>query len=244
MEDSPIGLDKWLLGMWLVASAKNGISSHELHRALGITQKSAWFLVQRIRLALQSGTIEKLSGEVEADETYIGGKVRNMHVDRKRKRGRGTGGVGKAIVMGLLERGKSKASRVQMKHVPNARRQTVQAEVRQHVAAGSHVFTDALPSYNGLNSDYVHEAIDHAREYVRGNVHTNGLENFWCLLKRCFKGTYVSVEPFHLFRYLDEQAFRFNNREDNDGERFLKAVGGIVGRRLTYRQLTGGDCGN
>ena len=131
-----------------------------------------------------------------------------------------------------------------MKHVPNARRQTIQAEVRQHVAAGSHVFTDALLSYNGLNSDYVHEAIDHAREYVRGNVHTNGLENFWCLLKRCFKGTYVSVEPFHLFRYLDEQAFRFNNREDNDGERFLKAVGGIVGRRLTYCQLTGGDCRN
>jgi transposase-like protein len=187
---------------------------------------------------LQSGSIEKLSGEVEADETYIGGKVRNMHADKKRKRGRGTGGVGKAIVMGLLERSKAKASRVQMKHVPNARRQTVQSEVRQHVAAGSHVFTDALPSYNGLNQEYVHEAIDHAREYVRGNVHTNGLENFWCLLKRCFKGTYFSIEPFHLFRYLDEQAFRFNNREDNDGERFLKAVSGIVGRRLTYKGLT------
>ncbi len=240
MEDSPIGLDKWLLGIWLVASAKNGISSHELHRALGVTQKSAWFLEQRIRLALQSGAIEKLSGEVEADETYIGGKVRNMHADKRRKRGRGTGGVGKAIVMGLLERSKDKASRAQLKHVPNARRQTVQAEVRQHVSAGSHVFTDALPSYNGLNSDYIHQAIDHAREYVRGNVHTNGLENFWCLLKRCFKGTYVSVEPFHLFRYLDEQAFRFNNREDNDGERFQKAVSGIVGRRLTYQQLMGG----
>jgi transposase-like protein len=219
-----IGLDKWLLGIWLVASAKNGISSHELHRALGITQKSAWFLAQRIRLALQSGTIEKLSGEVEADETYIGGKVRNMHADKKRKRGRGTGGVGKAIVMGLLER----KGKVKLKHVANARRITVQGEIRQHVAAGSHIFTDALPSYNGLNSDYVHQAIDHAREYVRGNVHTNGLENFWCLLKRCFKGTYVSVEPFHLFRYLDEQAFRFNNREDNDGERFLKAVFSII----------------
>jgi len=183
-----------------------------------------------------------LSGEIEADETYIGGKVRNMHVEQKRKRGRGTGGVGKAIVMGLLERrSKVKASTVKMKHVPNARRGTVQYEVRQNVAAGSHVFTDALPSYNGLNQDYVHQAIDHAKEYVRGNVHTNGLENFWCLLKRCFKGTYVSVEPFHLFRYLDEEVFRFNNREDNDGERFLKAIGGVAGRRLTYQQLTGGN---
>jgi transposase-like protein len=128
---------------------------------------------------------------------------------------------------------------VKLKHIQNARRVTVQDEVRQHVEAGSQVFTDALPSYNGLNKDYVHQAIDHAREYVRGNVHTNGLENFWCLLKRCFKGTYVSVEPFHLFRYLDEQAFRFNNREDNDGERFKKVVSGIVGRRLTYKGLTG-----
>jgi transposase-like protein len=196
-----------------------------LHRALGITQKSAWFLAHRIRLALQNGTFEKLSGEIEADETYIGGKVRNMHADKKRKRGRGTGGVGKAIVMGLLERNsKNKASAVKLKHVQNARRSTVQGEIRQHVAAGSHVFTDALPSYKGLNSDYVHKAIDHAKEYVRGNVHTNGLENFWCLLKRGIRGTYVSVEPFHLFRYLDEQAFRFNERETTDSERFLKAI--------------------
>jgi transposase-like protein len=248
MEDSPIGLDKWLLGMWLVASAKNGISSYELHRALGITQKSAWFLVQRIRLALQSGTIEKLSGEVEADESYIGGKVRSMNAkQRKKGRGRiGTGGLGKAIVMGLLERGKNgKASKVKMKHVPTARRGIVQYEIRQHVAPGSQIFTDALRSYNGLNQNYVHEVIDHAKEYVRGNIHTNGLENFWCLLKRCFKGTYVSVEPFHLFRYLDEQSFRFNNREDNDGERFMKAVSGITGRRLTYKQLIGAnDDGN
>jgi transposase-like protein len=240
MEDSAIGLDKWLLGIWLVASAKNGISSYELQRALGITQKSAWFLEHRIRLALESGTIEKLSGEIEADESYIGGRVRNMHANKKRKRGRGTGGVGKAIVMGLLERsGKNKASKVKMKHVPNARRGTVQYEIRQNVTVGSQVFTDALPSYNGLNQDYVHQEIDHAKEYVRGNVHTNGLENFWCLLKRCFKGTYVSVEPFHLKRYLDEEVFRFNNREDNDGERFMKAMGGIVGRRLTYLGLTG-----
>jgi len=240
MEDSPIALGNWLVGTWLIVSAKNGISSYELHRTLGLTQKSAWFLGHRIRLALQNGTFEKLSAEIEADESYLGRKVRNMHADKKRKRGRGTGGVGKVIIMGLLERRKDdKSSTVKLKHVPNARRSTVQGEIRQHVADGSHVFTDALPSYNGLNSDYVHETIDHAREYVRGNVHTNGLENFWCLLKRSIRGTYVSVDQPHLFRYLDEQAYRFNERETTDSERFLKAVPSIIGRRLTYKGLTG-----
>lgn len=200
LEDSAISFDKWICAFWLIANAKNGVSSYEIGRALDVTQKTGWFMLQRIRLAMQNGTLEKLSGEVEADETYIGGKVRNMHVDRKRKRGRGTGGVGKAIVMGLLER----KGKIKLKHIINAKRSTVQGEIRQHVAPGSYIFTDALPSYNGLNNEFVHEAIDHAKEYVRGNVHTNGLENFWCLLKRCFKGTYVSVEPFHLFRYLDE----------------------------------------
>jgi len=143
--------------------------------------------------------------------------------------------MGKAIVMGLLER----KGKVKVKHIPNAKRGTVQYEIRQHVTPGSNVFTDALRSYNGLGSDYIHEAIDHAKEYVRGNVHTNGLENFWCLLKRCFKGTYVSVEPFHLFRYLDEQAFRFNEREDTDQGRFVKVISNIIGKRLTYAQLIG-----
>ncbi|MDX1951173.1 MAG: IS1595 family transposase [Verrucomicrobiota bacterium] len=236
-EDSALPLNKWLTAIWLIANAKNGVSSYEIHRALGVTQKTGWFMLQRIRLAMQTGTFEKFSGIVEADETYIGGLARNMHVSRNRKRGRGTGGVGKQIVMGLLERG----GKVKAKHVPNARRATVQGEVRQHVAVGSHVFTDALASYAGLNGDYIHKAIDHAECYVKGNVHTNGLENFWCLLKRCIKGTYVSVEPFHLFRYLDEEVFRYNNRKDNDGLRFLKAVDGIAGRRLTYKQLTGDE---
>ena len=178
---------------------------------------------------------EKLTGEIEADETYIGGKVRNMHVDKQRKRGRGTGGVGKAIVMGLLQR----HGKVKVRHIPNARRDTVQQEVRANVEPGSKVYTDALPSYNGLNRDFIHEAINHAECYVRGSVHTNGLENYWSLLKRGIRGTYVSVEPFHLFRYLDEQAFRFNFREENDAWRFLKAVGSIFGKRLTYSQLIG-----
>jgi transposase-like protein len=235
-EDSALGFDKWLPAFWMIVNAKNGISSCELGRALGVTQKTAWFMLHRIRLAMQNGSMDKLSGEVEADETYIGGKARSMNTVQRRKRGRGTGGVGKEIVMGLLERG----GKIKLKHVANARRQTVQAEVRQHVEAGSQVFTDALPSYNGLNQDYVHQAIDHAKEYVRGNVHTNGLENFWSLLKRGIRGTYISVEPFHLFRYLDEQAFRFNERENNDSERFLKGIVGIIGRRLQYAKLIGG----
>jgi len=179
--------------------------------------------------------MDKLSGEVEADETYIGGKARSMNSTQRSKRGRGTGGVGKEIVMGLLERG----GKIKLKHVANARRGILQSEIRENVEVGSQVFTDALPSYNGLNKDYAHEAIDHAREYVRGNVHTNGLENFWSLLKRGIRGTYISVEPFHLFRYLDEQAFRFNERENNDAGRFLKGIVGIIGRRLQYAKLTG-----
>jgi transposase-like protein len=235
LEDSALKLDKWLAAICMIANAKNGVSSYEVHRSIGVTQKTAWFMLQRIRLAMQTGTFEKLSGEVEADETYIGGRARNMHPERNQRRGRGRGGVGKAIVMGLLQR----HSRVKVKHIPDAKRNTVQAEIRQHVVPGSQVFTDELMSYNGLNRDYVHEAINHAECYVRGNVHTNGLENFWSLLKRCIRGTYVSVEPFHLFRYLDEQAFRFNLREGNDAWRFVQAVRGIIGKRLTYDTLIG-----
>jgi transposase-like protein len=234
-EDSALGFDKWLPAFWMIVNAKNGVSSCELARSLGVTQKTAWFMLHRIRLAVQNGDIGKLSGQVEADETYIGGKVRMMNHARRSKRGRGTGGVGKEIVMGLLER----KGRVKLKHVTNAKRGTLQYEVRQHVQPGSQVFTDALPSYNGLAKDYVHEAIDHAREYVRGNVHTNGLENFWSLLKRTIRGTYVSVEPFHLFRYLDEQAFRFNERENTDSGRFLKGIIGVIGKRLQFSKLIG-----
>jgi transposase-like protein len=237
-EDSALGFDKWLPAFWMIVNAKNGISSCELARALGVTQKTAWFMLHRIRLAMQNGSMEKLSGEVEVDETYIGGKARMMNSAQRGKRGRGTGApgmVGKEIVMGILER----VGKIKLKHVANARRHTVQTEIRQNVEASSQVFTDALRSYNGLSKDYTHEAIDHAREYVRGNVHTNGLENFWSLLKRGIRGTYISVEPFHLFRYLDEQAFRFNERENTDSGRFLKGIIGIIGRRLQYAKLIG-----
>jgi transposase-like protein len=235
-EDSPIGLDKWLSAVWMIVADKNGISSYEVGSALGVTQKTAWFMMHRIRLALQSGSFEKMAGEIEADETYIGGKARYMHKDKRARKITGTGGMGKVAVMGLLER----HGEVRLKVMPNVRKSGLQAEVRANVEAGSNLYTDALLSYEGLDAEYVHQVIDHAEAYARGNVHTNGLENFWSLLKRGIKGTYVSVEAFHLFRYLDEQAFRYNNRKDMDNaDRFNLALSQIVGKRLTYAQLTG-----
>jgi transposase-like protein len=240
MEDSPICLDKWLVAIWMIANAKNGISSYEIHRALGVTQKTAWFLLHRIRLAMQQGTWEKLSGEVEVNETYIGGKAKNMHKGKRQVAGRGT--VGKAIVMGLLARtSEQKLSQVQTKVVPNTKKETLLPEIQAHVEEGSDVFTDALASYAGISSEYLHEAIDHAVEYARGRVHTNGMENYWSPVKRCLGGTYVSVDPDHLPKYLGEQAFRFNEREDKDAGRFRTASGSIAGRRLTHRELTGKD---
>ncbi len=235
MEDSPIGLDKWLTAMWQIVNCKNGISSCEVHRAIGVTQKSAWFMDHRIRFALGMDSGEKLSGHVEADETFIGGKARNMHLGARKRRITGTGTKDKTAVMGIMERG----GKVRTSVVANRKRHALQTEVRKHVEAGSALYTDALLSYEGLASDYAHQVIDHAVAYVDGQVHTNSLENFWSLLKRGISGTYVSVEPFHLFRYLDEQAYRFNNRNMTDAERFDIAVQGIVGKRLTFDQLTG-----
>ncbi|PYV68884.1 MAG: IS1595 family transposase [Acidobacteria bacterium] len=238
MEDSPIGIDKWLVAMWLILSAKNGISSYELGKAVGVTQKTAWFLNHRIRFALHSGSIEKMSGICEADESYIGAKARYMHKDKRT--GVGHAGLRKTAVQGILERGTGeKHSRVVLKVVPNTRRPELCGNVREHIEKGSTVCTDALMSYDDLERDYDRRVIDHAESYAHGHVHTNCLENFWSLLKRALKGPYVNVEPFHLFRYLDEQAFRFNERKLTDSERFLAAVPSIVGRRLTYRGLTG-----
>jgi transposase-like protein len=212
-EDSPLGLDKWLTAMWQIVNCKNGISSYEVHRAIGITQKSAWFMDHRIRFALGIGPGEKASGHVEADETFIGGKARNMHRDVREKKITGTGGKDKTAVMGILERGKDgKPSQVRTNVVANRRKKALQAEVRQHVQAGSALYTDALKSYDGL-TEFEHGVIDHAEKYVDGQIHTNGLENFWSLLKRGLHGTYVSVEPFHLFRYLDEQMYRFQQSQ-------------------------------
>ena len=237
-EDSPLGLDKWLPVIWLLVNCKNGISSWEVHRAIGVTQKTAWFMLQRGRLALQDLSANKLAGEVEVDETYIGGKARNMHKDRKLKTlgGKGGGAVGKTAIQGLLMRHGKAHARV----VGEAKRGVLVENVKEVVDAGSKVYTDEAVAYFGMLDEFDHQIINHAEAYVKGNVHTNGIENFWSLLKRGLNGTYVSVEPYHLFRYVDEQAFRFNNREEmDDSGRFTAVMKQIVGRRLTYKQLIG-----
>jgi len=234
-EDSKLGLDKWLPAVWLIANSKNGISSHELGRALGVTQKSAWFMLHRIRLAMQTGSFDKLDGTVEVDETFIGGKARNMHPDVRKRKITGTGGKDKAVVVGVKQRGGEMRAAV----VPDTKRATLQEHVAAHVEPGSAVYTDALRSYSGLDKDYTHETVDHAETYVNGQVHTNGAENFWSLLKRGLHGTYVHVEPFHLFRYLDERVFTFNQRDLTDLGRFATVLRLASGRRLTYAELTG-----
>jgi transposase-like protein len=243
MEDSAISLDKWLMAMWLVTNCKNGISSYEIARDVKVTQKSAWFMLHRIRLAMQDEHLgSKLGGEVEADETFIGGKARNMHksVHARRITGSGQSFRDKTIVMGILERG----GHVRTQVIPDRQKDTLHPIVKQHVATGSALFTDEMGGYKGLSEEYQHGIIDHAVKYVDGRVHTNGLENFWSLLKRGLSGTYVAVEPFHLFRYLDEQVFRFNNRATKeskvtDADRFDMVVRKLVGKRLTFAALTG-----
>lgn len=234
-EDSPIPLDKWLAAIWMIANSKNGVSSHEMARSLGITQKSAWFVLHRVRLAMQTGTFQKFDGTVEVDETFIGGKARNMHKQIRRQKITGTGGKDKTAVAGVLQRGGEVRAHV----VADRTKPILQNYVRSHVEEGSHVYTDSLNSYSGLDEDYDHEVVDHAEFYVNGKVHTNGIENFWSLLKRGLRGTYVSVEPFHLFRYLDERAFTYNRRKANDMTRFRWVLGQVAGRRLTYAHLTG-----
>jgi transposase-like protein len=241
-EDSPIPLSKWLPAMWMLVNCKNGVSSYEIARDLGVTQKTAWFMLHRLRLAIHAKSFDKMDGTIEADETYIGGKARNMHASKKRriemKRGRSI--AGKVAVMALLERhGKEASSQVRLHVLHSLKRREVQGIVRDNVEQGATLHTDAFHSYTGLIADYTHKVIDHAETYVDGEVHTNSCENFWSLLKRALKGTYVSVEPFHLFRYLDEQAYRFNNRKLSDGVRFVQACAQVFGRRLTYTTLTG-----
>ncbi len=238
-EDSALPLDKWFVAIWAIANCKNGISSYELHRALGITQKSAWFMLHRIRLAMKAGSISMPShGSFETDETLMGGLEKNMHAHKKSgKTGRGTG---KAVVMAIVRRKTAGShSKVKTVHVKDASQNSLQPIITGSIEPGSHLYTDAWQGYRGLGEEYKHQVVDHAVEYVRGVVHTNSAENFFSLLKRTIKGTYVSVEPFHLGAYLDEQAFRFNERGDNDGGRFTTLLGSVFGLRLTYKELTG-----
>jgi transposase-like protein len=254
-EDSPISLTKWLPALWLLVNCKNGISSYEVAKDLGITQKSAWFVLHRLRLVLKSANLgTKLGsndgGEVEVDETFVGGKLKNMHRSRANKLNKIKSGAGyetrvhhenKTVVMGMLDRD---SRQVRAKVVPNVKRETLQNEILQNVKYGSAVYTDQAVAYDTLHRRYIHDTVNHAETYVKGRVHTNGLENFWSLMKRNLAGTYVCVEPFHLDRYLDEQMFRFNNRATkdnplNDSDRFLLALSQVSNKRLTFKELTG-----
>jgi transposase-like protein len=233
-EDSPIPLSKWLPALWMYSAFKKGVSSHQLARNLGVTQKTAWFMSHRIRLAMEIGNFNRpLSGEVEVDETFVGGKARFQH-ESKRKH-IGAGPIGKVAVMGLLERHGDVRAYV----IPSRKKGTVQKEVRASVAPGSAVYSDSLRSYDGLAADYIHQVIDHAEGYVRDRVHTNGLENFWSLFKRMIYGTHHNVMPDHLDRYLDEATYRFNSRGVSDTSRFTEATARGIGKRITYRQLIG-----
>jgi transposase-like protein len=237
-EDSPLGLDKWFVAVWSITNAKNGISSCELARALGVTQKTAWFMLHRVRLAMKTRSFNKIGGKggvVEADETYIGGLKQNMH-DAKRFALKGTGSKGKSIVVGLLDRTTRKVRAKVIEGTAN--RPTLHAVIHKHIEPGTQLCTDALSAYRGLDEQYIHSVIDHAVAYAEDHVHTNGLENFWSILKRALKGTYIHTSPEHLFRYLDEQILRFNERKGNDAQRFNHVMQFVPGRRITYRELT------
>jgi len=240
-EDSALPLDKWFVAIWAVANCKNGISSYELARAIGVTQKSAWFMLHRIRVAMDaSGSADKFDGVVESDETYIGGLAKNMHAKKRKARvTRGAMADDKAAIMGILQRANGEVpSRVLARVIKYADRKTVQGLIRQHVQPGAQLMTDGLLAYRSLKADYVHQYVDHATYYVRGAVHSNGIENFWSLLKRSIKGTYVSVDPIHVQRYASEQVFRFNERKSDDLGRFQSVLGSVNGKRLTYKDLT------
>jgi transposase-like protein len=251
MEDSPIGLDKWMTAFWLLANAKNGISSHELGRSLGVTQTTAWFMLQRIREVMKADTSYKFggngSGPVESDETFIGPNPYKMHRSRKLRakcgRGQGTryGYINKTAIFGILDR---ELRQVRANVVPNVKRETLQNAILNNVEHGATIYTDDAVGFDDLHKNFVHEVVNHAKEYVNGQVSTQGLENFWSLTKRMLRGTYIAVEPFHLDRYLSEQVFRFNNRATqnnplNDADRFSLAMSQVVGHRLTYNELTG-----
>jgi transposase-like protein len=241
-EECRLPIDKCLVAIWLEVNAKNSISSYEIARSLGVTQKTGWFLLHRIRHALHVGSFDKkLQGVVEADETFVGGLAKNMHKKEREVKIKGTGGSNKTAVMGLLERHDGKKhSTVRAEVVSNTRRESLHAVIHKNVEPGTTIYTDAWQAYRQLGTTFTHDFVDHAEAYVKDKViHTNGLENFWALFKRCIKGTHVSIEPFHLAAYVNSEAFRFNNRKTDDGTRFYRALQGTPDKRLDYRTLIG-----
>lgn len=242
-EDSPLGLDIWLIALWMLCNCRNGVSSYEIARATGIAQKNAWFVLQRLRFVLKDTRPVPMGvGEanpVEADECFVGGNPRKMHRSRRLQRQIGGNGYAdKTTIFGMLERG---TRQVRASVIPNVKRETLQKKILENVGFGATVYTDGWPGYEGLKGvDFVHETVNHMEEYVRGQVSTQAIENFWSCLKRTLGGTYIAVEPFHMDRYLDEQMFRFNNRIGmDDGKRFMKALSQVSGKRLTWNDLTG-----
>ena len=246
MEDSALGLDRWMMTAWMIATCKNGVSSYEIARNIGVTQKSAWFMLHRLREAMKGGLMLKTklggNGPIEVDETHVGPKPQKMHRSRRLKVHGSSRKDTTAVVMGMLDR---ESRQVRAMVVPNVKRETLLNEILNQIEGGSTVYTDGAPVYDHLAAkDYVHETVNHVEEYVRGEIHTQGIENFWALLKRGLRGTYVAVEPFHLDRYLDEQVFRYNNRATkenllNDADRFALLMSQVAGKRLTYAKLTG-----
>lgn len=234
-ESSHIPLHKWLQAAYLMASSKKGISSHQLHRILEVTYKTAWFMTHRLREAMRELNIEPMGGEgaiVEADETYVGGLEKNKHKSKRLNAGRGA--VGKEAVFSLVERG----GKVRSTHVQHVNAETLRPIMLQQIAADTHLMTDEARVYTPLGKGFAeHDVVQHGiGEYVRGNIHTNTIEGYFSIFKRGMKGVYQHCNSKHLKRYLAEFDFRYNERDLTDAERTTIMLQGIVGKRLTYER--------